>query len=274
MALDALVLAGSTSDEPLRQLSESQSKAAVRLYGRLMIEYVLEALLEAKRVRSVTVAGAPDLVSIPMTLRRQVRWVKSGRSMPMTLVKGLSAIGGAERVLVVACDVPLITSDSIDAFISSAENLMADAVYPLVWRSVIQEVFPGVSKSYLRLKDGVFVGGNVALIPGRLTPHHFDLLQQANRWRKHPGTLAAILGWRGFAGVALSRITLAELEAIVSRRLGARVRGLPCGEVGIGFDVDRPSDYVAALRELGKSIGLVGRETPFRQVAPFEGGLT
>src|SRR5690606_3902676 len=128
-------------------------------------------------------------------------------------------------------------------------------VYPLVFRSLIQQAFPGVPKTYLKLRDGVFTGGNVALIPGRLSSHHLTLLQQADRWRKHPGTLAAMLGWRGFTRLALSRLTIAELEAIVSRRLGARVRGLPCGEVGIGFDIDHPREYVAALRELGRGVG-------------------
>lgn len=258
MSVQAIVLAGSRSREPLRRLSESRSKAAVRLFGRPMIEYVLDALLTARRVESVVVVGAPDLVTVRGEIRHAVRWIPSGTSIAQSLRLGLQAHSSDRPILVAACDIPLITRDAVDHFVKMGVAKLyegAEMVYPLVPRTVMKTVMPRARKTCLRLVEGAFSGGNMALIKGGLNHDSYHLLERADRWRKHPVVLGSMLGWTRGARLFLGRISIPQIEEEVFRASKTRVRAAITPYASIGFDIDRPQDYFAALACMAESAG-------------------
>ncbi len=155
----ALVLAGAASRQSLVRWSQSRSKAAIRLFGRPVIEYVLEALLAAKEVSDVTVAGAPDLVSINFATRQKVNWAPSGPTMVQSLKQGLSVVEGDGPVLVVACDLPLLTPQAVDDFLRLARQTGGDVVYPLVPKRAVTTLGRGALKKYVRTREGSFLRG-------------------------------------------------------------------------------------------------------------------
>src|SRR5690606_5928368 len=114
--------------------------------------YVLEALLAAKEVSNVTVAGAPDLVSINFATRQKVNWVPSGPTMVQSLQQGLSVVEGDGPVLVVACDLPLLTPQAVDDFLRLARQTGGDVVYPLVPKRAVTTLGRGAFKKYVRTR--------------------------------------------------------------------------------------------------------------------------
>jgi len=254
----ALVLAGARSRKSLVELSQSRVKAAIRLYGRPLIEYVLEALLAAEEVEDVTVAGAPDLVSLGSAMKRAVRWVPGGASMAQSLEAGLKVMGPRGPVLVTACDLPLVTPEAVDDFVRAALRTEGEVVYPLVRRRAVAAVAPGAPKRCLVAREGVFAAGNAALLRRELSSRAYALLERAHRWRKDPWTLGALLGWDALVKLGVGRMSLAELEARVRARSGVDVRVLPVEHGGLGFDLDSPRDFAVALRALGSRLGRTG----------------
>ncbi|MDD4238755.1 MAG: hypothetical protein PHT62_09405, partial [Desulfotomaculaceae bacterium] len=55
--LDAVVLAGSSNDGPLRDCSEVRYEALIPIGSKIMVQYVVEALLGCRQVRRVLVVG-------------------------------------------------------------------------------------------------------------------------------------------------------------------------------------------------------------------------
>lgn len=244
----ALVLAGAANRQPLVRWSESRSKAAVRLFGRPMIQYVLDALLAAKEVSSVTVAGAPDLVSINFATRQKVHWAPSGTTMVQSLKQGLSVVDADGPVLVVACDLPLLTSQAVDDFIRLARSAGGDVVYPVVPKSAVTTLGSGVVKRCLRTREGIFSAGNLALISGSLREPGLSLLERAHRWRKRPQILGSVLGWRAWMRLLSRRMSFGELERRIFEITGVDLRIVPVEHGCLAFDLDSPKDHLAALR--------------------------
>lgn len=248
----ALVLAGARSRKSLVELSQSRAKAAIRLYGRPLVEYVLEALLAAKEVEDVTVAGAPDLVSLSGEIRRAVRWTPGGPSMAKSLELGLQAMAPAGPVLVVACDLPLLSPEAVDDFVRRAMEAGGDVVYPLVPRRAVAAVAQGAGKRALWTREGTYAAGNLALVRKGLSHQAYVLLERAHRWRKDPWALGEILGWDIYFKLGARRMSLAELEARVRQRSGVDVRIVTVKHGSLAFDLDSPKDFFVALRSLAR----------------------
>jgi len=251
----ALVLAGARSRKSLVELSQSRTKAAIRLYGRPLVEYVLNALLRAEEVEDVTVAGAPDLVSLPGEIRRAVRWVPGGASMARSLELGLEAMSSSGPVLVVACDLPLLLPEAVDDFVRCALRTEGEVVYPLVPRRAVEALARGAGKRSLWTREGTYAAGNVALVRRELSSRAFSLLERAHRWRKDPWTLGQILGWDIYLQLGARRMSLADLEARVRERSGVDVRMIAVEHGSLGFDLDSPKDLLIALRSLAHRAG-------------------
>lgn len=253
----ALVLAGARTRKSLVELSQSRAKAAVRLFGRPLIEYVLDALLAAKEVQDVTVAGAPDLVSLAGATRRAVRWVPGGPSMARSLELGLRAMAPSGPVLIVACDLPLLSPKAVDDFVRAAAASDGDVVYPLVPRPAVERLAQGAGKRCLWMREGPYAAGNLALLRRELSSRAFALLERAHRWRKDPRALGAMLGWDIYLKLGARRMSLAQLEARVRERSGVAVRLVTVEHGSLGFDLDTPRDLLIALRTLARRAGRV-----------------
>ena len=253
--IHALVLAGAASRQALVRWSQSRSKAAIRLYGRPVIEYVLEALLAAREVASVTVAGAPDLVSVRASVRQRVAWVRSGRTMSQSLEQGFRAIQADGPVLVVACDLPLLTSEAVDDFVHAARRVGGDVVYPVIPHRAVSALARGPpSDPYAPV---------TAYLPGEISPcSQRGCLSRRSRSskRRTAGASARVPSERfsvgaPWRGLLFYRMSLAELE----RRMGGLsqidLRIVPVEHGCLGFDLDSPKDHLVVLRCLARRQG-------------------
>jgi molybdopterin-guanine dinucleotide biosynthesis protein A len=106
---DAIVLAGGTG----RRLGGAD-KAGLQLLGRTLLDRVADA-----------VAGAEQIIVVGAERRldRPVRWTREnppGGGPVAALASGL-AVTGAARVVVVACDMPLLTEDTVDRLLAALE---------------------------------------------------------------------------------------------------------------------------------------------------------
>lgn len=255
MSAVAVILAGSPCRRGLSRLSASPSKAAVRLWGKPMLAYVVDALLGAARVERIVVVGAPNLVSLGAGRARSVQWIPAGSSFGDCLRAGAEAAGG-KPVLAVSSDLPLLTPEAVDAFLERCAEAGCDVACPLIPRASMKAALGARRRAWLCVREGRFVPGNMAYFrPGLLSAGASFLLNRlAAEWGR-PSLLAAALGRRPSLPLGLGRLSLRDMQTRIEAMWGVRIAPVVISRAEIGFDVDTPFDLAVAL-------GLIARGLP------------
>lgn len=248
----ALVLGGGDPGDPFAAAHGVSVKPLIPIAGQPMGQWVLEALRQSERVSRVAYVGplTPDMEAL-VDLR-----VTDRGSLLGNLEAGIAALydlaGGTAdqhpRLLVVTADVPMLTGPQVADVLQQAPQ--AALVYPIVNKEVCQAAYPEVKRTYARLQDGTFTGGNLFLLDPRLVSKFLPRLREVLTARKQPLRLAAMIGPGVLLKLLIGRLSIAELEGKVSRLLGVEARALMTSHAAVGTDVDKESDLALAQHEL------------------------
>lgn len=211
-----------------------RSKALVPYQGRPMAEWVLEALKGAG-LSAVYVGENPGL-SPPPRLTLPDRG-----SLLDNLEAALAHVEG--RVLVATADLPHLTPEAVRFLLEGAPE--AALVYPIVPKERVEARFPGNRRTYARLREGTFTGGNLLLLDKALFFQALPLARRAVALRKRPLALARMVGLDILWKLLLGRLSLPEVEARAKRILGVEARALITPYPEVGVDVDREEDLVS-----------------------------
>ncbi len=234
--LTAVVLAGGDADDPLAAAFGVPAKALTPIAGKPMASYVLKVLGASPQVERVVYVGPAE--SLPV---RPETVVAAGERFSESVERGLEAARNLEPeapLLLLSADIPWLRPEGLERFLMSAPE--ADLVYPAIPRTVAERQFPGQRRTYAKLREGEFTGGNLVLLRPRLAPRLLELLERAYQARKNPLALAGMVGADMLFKLLLGRATLPELEARVGRLLGASARAFVSDDASLGADVDRP----------------------------------
>lgn len=260
--VDALVLAGAKNEGKLARISRSPYEALIELNGRPMVLYVLDALARCPDVLRVVVVGPVDALKDAIQEWRRVRAedgssvglsvevVAEGSTIGENIAQGIRHLAPTGKVLVVTSDIPLLSGQMVTQFLQSAANNKAELYYPIVRREACELKFPGVKRTYVYLRDGVFTGGNLVLIEPSIVARCHQMIDRAVSLRKAPLKLSRMLGFKFLVKFALRILTVAEIEERVAGMLGCRGMAIICPDPEVGLDVDKPSDLEVAERVL------------------------
>lgn len=243
MTIDAVVLAGGT-DEHLG--TGAPYKGVVELLGRPMVDYVLEALRASSQVAHIAVV-VPTAAGLGTWADRADKIVISDEGVVGNLLAGVDSFGYERHVLALAADIPLLTGPAVDSFLADSGDASAGCYYPLISREVAERTYPGVRRTYIHVREGVYTGGNMLLLDPRALEANRDLAERAFAARKSTRKLVRILGFRFLAKLLFRTLTMAELEAKVGEVIGGRVVTVPTERAEIGLDIDKPSDLSLVL---------------------------
>lgn len=247
--MDAIVLAGAPNHGPLRDCSTSPYEAGIEIGGRPMVDLVVETLLSVKRVERVVVV-IPEGILSPPVLSRVWRVIAPGESMVDSLFGAVAVLESDRPVLVVTSDIPLLTPAAVDDFLDRCEARPADVHYSFVPREINEAKYPGVHRTYVRLKDGIFTGGNIVRINPVALREHRVRLKQAVELRKKPVQLCRMLGFKFVIKLLMGELTVAEIEHRVEKILQLKAVGVVSPYPEVGIDVDKPSDLELARKAL------------------------
>ncbi len=228
----AIVLGG--GEEPWARAYGVRSKALVPYRGRPMAEWVLEALAQAG-LEAIYVGENPGLSPPPRLTLPDRGSLLENLEAAMREVKG--------QALVATGDIPHLTPEAVAFVLESAPE--AAFVYPIVPKEVVEARFPGSRRTYARLREGTFTGGNLLLLDRDLFYRALPLIRRVVALRKRPWALARLVGLDIPLKLLLGRLSLGELEARARGLLGVEVRALVTPYPEVGVDVDRPEDLVS-----------------------------
>ncbi|PKM81443.1 MAG: hypothetical protein CVU89_09330 [Firmicutes bacterium HGW-Firmicutes-14] len=247
---DAVIVAGSPNTGPLRECSDMPYEAMIRIGGKPMVRYVVDALLESGLIHSIAIAGPVEMKEI--FPEEQVTVVQAGGEIVENAVKAMSYIDNTRPVLIVTSDIPLLTAEAVRNFISLCGDRDADFYYPIVSMDMAEERYPGVSRTSAKLKEGTFTGGNLFLVNPAAVPLCADRAREFVKNRKSPLKLCRLLGFKFIFKLLFNRLTIPELQKKVSEILGIMVKAVITDFPEIGIDVDKPSDYILVNAYLDK----------------------
>ncbi|TCL76343.1 GTP:adenosylcobinamide-phosphate guanylyltransferase [Hydrogenispora ethanolica] len=249
--MDAVILAGALNSGPLRAVSSAQYEAAIEIAGRPMLDYVVKALQNVASIRRIIIVGNESAVA-PEIRRQAVGVIEPGGTLVDSLIGGLNALQSAEPVLVATSDIPLITREAVEDFLSRCSRIPGDVYYSFVSKELNEAKYPGVQRTYVTLREGTFTGGNLALIAPRVVEENAEMLRKAALLRKKPWKLCQMLGWRYLWKLLCGNLTIAEIEQRVRSVFGIRAVGIISPFPEVGIDVDKPSDFRLATEVLSK----------------------
>lgn len=241
MRRDVIVIAGAKNNGALKEVSTASYEALIPLLERPIIEYVVESLSDAPSVGRILVVGPKEDLS-QVIGGKVYSILESSDSIMENIKRGVRALDVQEKILLTSSDIPLITPAAIEDFLEKTDTLEGDFYYPIISKEDNQRLLPGMERTYVRLKDGTFTGGNIFFFSPHVIPICQEPVKKFIHHRKNPLKLTRLLGLSFLLKMVVGRLSLEEIRQRMDRILG--IRGVPIisRHPVIGFDIDKPSD--------------------------------
>lgn len=237
---NAIVLAGGVSKK-LSAEDVQMYEAFIDIGGTPMLYFVLKALVQSKKIGRIIVAGPMERLQ-KVALPEKVIPVSSGSTIFDTVINGMNALSATEKTLIATVDIPFITTEAIDDFLMQCERQEGDFYYPIIEKSISEAKFPQGKRTYVKLTDGVFTGGNLFLVNPSIVPQCMMIAKKIIANRKKPWRLASLLGWTTLMKFVCGYLSVEAAKMRVSKILAVQGIVIRSKYPEIGMDIDKPDD--------------------------------
>src|SRR5215207_4553967 len=254
--MDAIVTAGGIPrpEDPLYRYSHGDSKALIDVAGKPMVQWVLDALGDAKNVDNVIVIGLSAKSGV--TCKKPMHFVSNQGRMLANIVAGVNKSLELNKknqyVLIVSSDIPTLKPEMVDWLVETSMQTKDDLYYGVCSREVMEKRFPDSKRTYTKLKDIELCGADINITHVRMATEHLDLWETLIGSRKTPLKQASIVGLDTFFQVLTRTITLEGLVAKVCGRIGIEGRAIQWQFAEPCMDVDKPDQLELLRTDLAK----------------------
>ncbi len=242
--MDAILFAGGIPqpDEPLYRYSAGEPKALIDVAGKPMIQWVVDALCEARTIDRIVIIGLTEksrlecgkpLVYLPNE-GRLLDNVKAGTA------KVLELNPKAKYVLLASSDTPAVTGDMFDWIVNTCMETRDDLYYNVIRREAMEKRYPGSKRTYTKLKDMEVCGGDTNMVRAAIVNQHSDFWNKVFDARKSPAEQATLLGPDILFRLLFRQLTADDVIQRVASKLGLKGRAIVCPYPEVGMDVDKP----------------------------------
>ncbi len=239
--MDVIVLAGEKKDISNNSSEERVNKAFYKIKDKYMIEYVVETLRKSSQINRIAVVGPKD--KLEQAIGYMVDNIIEGTdSIVSNILLALECFPADKEILIVTSDIPMITKEAIEDFIERCRQKDVDLCYSIVDKKVNDMKYPGVRRTYARLWEGQFTGGNVFYFNPVIKDKCKDFVEKMLDYRKSPTKMARVLGFGFLLRLALGILTINAIQRKCETLLGIRGAAIISPYAEIGNDVDRLSD--------------------------------
>ncbi|MDI6800133.1 MAG: NTP transferase domain-containing protein [Actinomycetota bacterium] len=252
MTIDALVMAGGKvkGEGPLAGLV----KGMIQVGGEPMVSRVIAALASSPSIGRIAVVVPPGTQGGGWSKGADMVLYSDG-SITENIYAGLEGLGPAGGLLlIVSADLPLLSADAVEEFLRACKERPADFHYPITSKEEMDKKFFGTARTYGRLKEGLFTGGNIGLIDSKVFIENREIFERLYSLRKSPLKLANLLGPLFIIKFLSGRASIAEAEKRFSSILKARGAAIWAAPE-ISIDVDKEADLEFVEKILGERKG-------------------
>jgi len=237
--MNAIILAG--NDKNGEAKLGISNKAFLKVHDRIMVDYVVSGLRASDHVDKISIVGPID--HLKEHLKNRVDYYFEAVDCIFENVKlGLEPFKADDRVLVITSDVPLLTGSCVTDFVMRCEEKKADLCYPIVDRIDNEKIFPGFKRTYVKLQNGVYTGGNIFYFNPEVVKPCRDFVLKAIEYRKKPWKTGRMLGFRFLIMLLLGSLTISGLEKRLSELLNINAAAIISPYPELANDIDKISD--------------------------------
>jgi GTP:adenosylcobinamide-phosphate guanylyltransferase len=238
---NALILAGTKKKGPLEISENVDNKALIMLNGRPMIDYIVDALNNSENIDKILVVG-PRKELHPYIGKKVKEILNPGDSILENMEIGLNYFNSDDNLLFLTSDIPLITPEAIDEFLRICTKRKASIGYPIITKENIIKKYPETERTYVKMKEGIFCGGNIIFFKPDVFFQNKKLINELFENRKATWKYAKILGLKFILKFLFKTLTLREIEKRVTDILGYNSVAVMISYPEIMIDLDKPSD--------------------------------
>jgi GTP:adenosylcobinamide-phosphate guanylyltransferase len=248
--INSIILAGKSS----KGLEGKKNKGLIDINGKPMLLYVIDALKKSDVVDRIVIVSDPeDLKNINLVGVEKV--IKDAGTMIDNIIKGVEYFKSDSRVMITTCDIPLLTGEAVRDFVKKAMDSKADLCYPIVDKESCERKYPDTKRTYARLKEGTFTGGNLFIINPKILDRSINKAKQMIQYRKKPIKMSKVLGFRFLIKFIAGRLTIDAVEERVSSILNVKPKAIISPYPEIGNDVDKLEDIKMVRKYLESDNG-------------------
>lgn len=276
MKMNAIVTAGGIPQpgDPLYSYSNGDSKALIDVAGKPMVQWVLDALGDAKMVDEVILIGLS--AKSGLTCKKPVHYISNQGRMLANIVTGvnksLELNPKGEYILIVSSDIPALKGDMVDWLVKTSMQTKEDIYYGVCPRDVMETRFPSSKRTFTKLSDMEVCGADVNIVHYSMATEHLDTWEQLIGNRKSPLRQAAIIGLGTAFKYLTGQYTLNDLVKAVTRRIGITGRAIIWDRAEPCMDVDKPHQLEIMREDLAHqqqaAKKTAARSAPAKKAAP------
>jgi CTP:molybdopterin cytidylyltransferase MocA len=272
--MDAVVIAGGIPQpqESLYPYSNGNPKALIDIAGKPMVQWVLDALGEAKTVDRIVLIGLTDKAGL--TCRKPLYYISNEGRMLANIQAGTAKVKElnpkAEYVLFSTSDTPGLTGSMVDWVINTSMQTKHDLYYTVIPRQAMDDRFPTSRRTFIQLKDLEACGGDMHVARASIVGKNSQFWERLIEARKNPAAQASLLGFDIIFRFLTRQLTAEDIIRRVAERLGLKGRALISPFAELGMDVDKPHQleimrgHLARLQRLGAKATSSGSRTTRR----------
>jgi GTP:adenosylcobinamide-phosphate guanylyltransferase len=242
--MDAIVTAGGIPQpgDSLYVYSRGDSKALIEIEGKPMIQWVLDALSESKKVDNVIVIGLT--AKSGLTCKKPLYYISNQGRMLANIVAGVNKVielnKKSEYVLGVSSDIPALKGEMVDWLVDNAMETRDDIYYGVCPKDVMEARYPTSHRTYTKLKDMQVCGADINIFHVNQVTEHLDIWEALIGNRKSPLRSAAVIGWDTLFQLFTRQFSLQGLVERASQRIGVKGRAIIWSQAEPCMDVDKP----------------------------------
>jgi molybdopterin-guanine dinucleotide biosynthesis protein A len=254
--MDAIVTAGGIPqpDDPLYAYSHGDSKALIDIAGKPMIQWVMDALGDAKHVDNVIVIGLSPKSGV--TCKKPMHFISNQGRMLANVVAGVNKALELDKktqyVLIVSSDIPTLKPEMVDWLVETCMQTKDDLYYGVCTREVMEARFPNSKRTYTKLKDMEVCGADINISHVRMATEHLDMWEQLIGGRKSPLKQAGIIGFSTLFSLLTRQLTFDDAVARVCKRIGIKGRAILWPHAEACMDVDKPHQLELLREDLAR----------------------
>ncbi|MCJ7702143.1 MAG: NTP transferase domain-containing protein [Anaerolineales bacterium] len=245
--MDAIITAGGIPkpEDLLYPYTQGESKARMQIGGKPMIQWILDAVSQAKTIESVVLVGLDADSGLNCT--KPLSFVPNQGSRLDNVRTGIKEVVArnpqAVYALVISSDIPAITGEMIDWSVNTSLETEHDLYYSVITREVMEKRYPGSRRSFIRLKDLEVCGADMNMIHTSIVTGRDEFWNKLIAARKNALKQAALIGYDTLILLLLRRLTIEKMIELVAKRFDLRGRALLCPYAEVGMDVDKPYQF-------------------------------
>jgi len=217
------------------------NKALLKLKDKYMIEYIIDTLRKSSMIDKIAVVGPKERLT-PILGNKVDYIIESTDSIVTNALLALEHFEEEQQVLIATSDIPMLTVEALDDFINRSINAKADLCYSVVDKKINDKKYPEVKRTYARLREGKFTGGNIFMFNPAAKDKCKDFVERMLEYRKSPAKMAMVLGFGFLLRFALGMVTIESVQKKCEKLLGIKGAVIISEYPEVGNDVDKISD--------------------------------